>query len=262
MTSAIALSDVSVRLGGALILDRLSLDIDAGSWVGLIGPNGAGKTTALRCVGDAVEFEGRVTVGTDPVAEMTAREVALQVAFVPQHPVLPEGTNVVDYVLLGRTPHRGAMTSESIHDLDVVGDVMHTLDLEGFSGRDVASLSGGELQRVVIARALAQQTPVLLLDEPTTALDIGNQQEVMELIDRLRHERGLTVLSAMHDLTIAGQFTDRLLMMFEGKIVAEGSATDVLTPDLIMRYYGAVVRVEHDRAGGVVVIPLRQPESV
>ena len=262
MTSAIALSDVSVRLGGALILDRLSLDIDAGSWVGLIGPNGAGKTTALRCIGDAVEFEGRVTLGADPVAEMTAREVALQVAFVPQHPVLPEGTTVVDYVLLGRTPHRGPMTSESMHDLDVVGEVMHTLDLGDFSDRDVASLSGGELQRVVIARALAQHTSVLLLDEPTTALDIGNQQEVMELIDRLRRERGLTVLSAMHDLTIAGQFTDRLLMLSEGTIVAEGSASEVLTPDLIRQYYAAAVRVEHDPSGGVVVIPLRRSESV
>ena len=109
MSLSIALSDISVRLGGALILDRLSLDIDAGSWVGLIGPNGAGKTTVLRCIGDAVEFEGRVTLGASPVAEMTAREVALQVAFVPQHPVLPEGTKVVDYVLLGRTPHRGVM---------------------------------------------------------------------------------------------------------------------------------------------------------
>ncbi len=262
MSSSIALSDISVRLGGAVILDRVSLDIGAGSWVGLIGPNGAGKTTVLRCIGDAVEFEGRVTLGASPVAEMTAREVALQVAFVPQHPVLPEGTKVVDYVLLGRTPHRGVMTFESKHDLDVVGDVMDNLNLEDFRGRDVASLSGGELQRVVIARALAQQTPVLLLDEPTTALDIGNQQEVMELIDRLRHERGLTVLSAMHDLTIAGQFTDRLLMLFEGRIVAEGPAPDVLTPDLIEQYYGAAVRVEHDHAGGVVVIPLRQSESV
>ncbi len=262
MTAAIAFSDVSVRLGGALILDRLSLDIDGGSWVGLIGPNGAGKTTVLRCVGDAVEFEGRVNLGAKPVMEMTAREVALEVSLVPQHPVLPEGTNVVDYVLLGRTPHRGAMTSESVHDLDVVGEVMHNLDLGDFSDRDVASLSGGELQRVVIARALAQQTPVLLLDEPTTALDIGNQQEVMELIDRLRHERGLTVLSAMHDLTIAGQFTDRLLMLSEGTIVAEGSASEVLTPDLIRQYYAAAVRVEHDPSGGVVVIPLRRSESV
>lgn len=154
------------------------------------------------------------------------------------------------------------MTSESVHDLDVVGEVMHNLDLGDFSDRDVASLSGGELQRVVIARALAQQTPVLLLDEPTTALDIGNQQEVMELIDRLRHERGLTVLSAMHDLTIAGQFTDRLLMLSEGTIVAEGSASEVLTPDLIRQYYAAAVRVEHDPSGGVVVIPLRRSESV
>lgn len=261
MSSPVALREVSVELGGTLILDRLSLDIAPGSWVGLIGPNGAGKTTALRCIGKAVDFDGEVTLGSMRVGAMAARDVALQVAMVPQHPILPEGMEVVDYVLLGRTPHRGAMISESEHDLRVVGEVMQALDLDEFSHRDVASLSGGELQRVVIARALAQQTTVLLLDEPTTALDIGKQQEVMELIDRLRHERRLTVLSAMHDLTVAGQFTDRLVMMADGRIVAAGAASDVLTPDLIRRYYGAAVRVEGDGAGGVVVIPLRDPGS-
>lgn len=188
---------------------------------------------------------------------MKPQAVAQIVAVVPQHPVVPEGMRVVDYVLLGRTPHHGVMTSDSAHDLAVVGDVLAALDLEEFADREVTTLSGGELQRVVIARALAQQSPVLLLDEPTTGLDIGSQQEVMELIDRIRRERQLTVLSAMHDLTIAGQFTDRLLLLSGGRLVADGDAVEVLTPESIQAHYRAAVDVVDDGTGGVVVIPKR-----
>ncbi len=256
MSVPVALDDVSVQLGGTTILDHLSLEIAAGTWVSMIGPNGAGKTTVLRCITGAVPYQGTVQIGSSVVAEMQVREVARTVAIVPQHPTLPEGMRVVDYVLLGRTPHRGAMTSESEHDLLLVGQVLDALDLERFADRDVATLSGGELQRVVIARALAQDTPILLLDEPTTGLDIGAQQEVMELIDRLRSQRELTVLSAMHDLNVAGQFTERIVLVSGGRVVADGAPGDVLTPELIDRHYGARVRVDQD-AGRVVVVPIR-----
>lgn len=261
MSSAVAVDGVTVELGGSTILDDVSLLIEPGSWVGLIGPNGAGKTTILRCIGRGVDFSGSITIGGVGVAEMHPRAVAQLVAVVPQHPVLPEGMRVVDYVLLGRTPHHGVMTSESGQDLAIVGEVLAALDLEDFANREVTTLSGGELQRVVIARALVQESPVLLLDEPTTALDIGSQQEVMELIDRIRRERQLTVLSAMHDLTIAGQFTDRLLLLSGGRIAAEGRAADVLTPESIHSHYGARVEVVGDGSGGVVVIPIRQAAS-
>ncbi len=252
----ITLDNVSVELGGAMILDEVSLDVAAGSWVAMIGPNGAGKTTVLRCISGAVAYDGTVRLGSTDATELHVKNVATMVATVPQHPTLPEGMRVVDYVLLGRTPHRGAMTSESTHDLLTVGQVLEALDLGGFADRDVATLSGGELQRVVIARALAQDTPILLLDEPTTGLDIGAQQEVMELVDRLRRDRELTVLSAMHDLTIAGQFSERLVLVSGGSVVADGAATEVLTPELIHRHYGATVRVEEDE-GRIEVIPIR-----
>jgi len=256
VSSPLSLSGVSVELGGSTILDGVSLDVEAGSWVGLIGPNGAGKTTLLRCINNGVPFAGTVAIDAATVTGMGAREVARRVAVVPQHPVLPEGMRVIDYVLLGRTPHHGVMTAESAHDLLVVSQVLEALDLEGFADRDVATLSGGELQRVVIARALAQQTPILLLDEPTTGLDIGKQQEVLELIDRLRRGGELTVVSAMHDLTLAGQFTDRLILLSAGRVVADGSASEVLTPEAIRDHYGAAVRVVDDD-GGLVVIPIR-----
>ncbi len=257
MSSTVSLAGLSVDLGGSRILDGVSLDITPGSWVGLVGPNGAGKTTMLRSIGNAVPFSGVVTIDETNVAEMRPAEVARLVAVVPQHPTIPEGMRVVDYVLLGRTPHRGGLAAESVHDRVVVGEVLAALELGPFAGREVATLSGGELQRVAIARALAQETPVLLLDEPTTGLDIGSQQEVLELIDRIRADRELTILSAMHDLTVAGQFADRLVLVAGGSVVADGRAVDVLTPESIREHYGAVVEVIDDGGGGVIVIPVR-----
>ncbi len=256
MNAGLTMAGATVSFNGATILDDVTFVVDPGSWVGLIGPNGAGKTTILRCFSAAVAAQGRVEVGARPVGAMDATEVARAVAVVPQHPTLPEGMRVIDYVLLGRTPHRGPMSSESEHDLSVVHEVLGVLDLESFAGRSVSTLSGGELQRAVIGRALAQETPVLLLDEPTTGLDIGRQQEVMELVDELRRERWLTVLSALHDLTIAGQFPDSLVLVSAGRVAATGTAREVLTEGAIEEHYRASVRVIDDERG-VVVIPLR-----
>jgi iron complex transport system ATP-binding protein len=153
-----------------------------------------------------------------------------------------------------------AVTGPSLHDLDVVATILEALTLSVFMDRDVTTLSGGELQRVVIARALAQESPILLLDEPTTALDVGKQQEVLELVDRLRRERTLTVVSAMHDLTIAAQLPNRLAMLAEGEVVAEGDGRAVLDPALIRTHYSANVKILDDGSGGIVVVPLRSQE--
>ena len=136
---------------------------------------------------------------------------------VPQNPVIPDGMTVLDYVLLGRTPYISAWGTESGRDLRVAGRVLAELDLESMADRVLQSLSGGELQRVVLARALAQEAPVLLLDEPTTALDVGHQQQVLELVDQLRATRSIAVLAAMHDLTLAAQYADRLMLLVDGR---------------------------------------------
>ena len=193
---------------------------------------------------------------------MKRRDLARSVALVPQHPVLPLGMRVVDYVLLGRTPHVHAVTGPSVHDLDVIATILEALTLSALMDRDVTTLSGGELQRAVIARALAQESPILLLDEPTTALDVGKQQEVLELVDQLRKERTLTVVSAMHDLTIAAQFPDRLIMLANGDVVAEGDGRSVLDPALIRAHYSANVKILDDGAGGIVVVPIRSQEPM
>lgn len=257
MSGALRLRNVSVRFNGSQILDAVSLDVDEGEWIGLLGPNGAGKTTLLRAISGVVDYDGTVTTGEDDVSDLGRRDLARVVALVPQNPVLPLGMRVVDYVLLGRTPHSQILAGPSAHDLDAVASVLDSLELAEFLDREVTTLSGGELQRVVIARALSQESPLLLLDEPTTALDVGRQQDVLELVDRLRRSRSLTVISAMHDLTIAGQFPDRLVMLSSGSIVAEGDARLVLDPDLIRSHYGAEVRILDDGSGGIVVVPVR-----
>ena len=262
MTAALSLGGIGVRFNGTTVLDSVDLSVECGEWVGLVGPNGAGKTTLLRTVTGAVAFDGSVEINGADVSTLKRRQLARSVALVPQQPVLPPGMRVVDYVLLGRTPHLGEVTGPSRHDLDVVAGVLDALSLSPFVDRDVTTLSGGELQRVVIARALAQESPILLLDEPTTALDIGKQQAVLELVDGLRRQRTLTVVSAMHDLTIACQFPDRLVMLAAGHVVAEGSGVDVLRPDLIRDHYGADVKILDDGSGGIVVVPVRSQEDI
>ena len=260
MSAAVVTSGLSVRFNGTRILDAVDLEVTPGEWVGIIGPNGAGKTTLLRAIAGSVDFSGAISVDGVRTGALKRSAIARSVALVPQHPVLPPGMRVVDYVVLGRTPHLHAVTGPSRHDLDVVRGILDALDLTSFGDRDVTTLSGGELQRAVIGRALAQESPILLLDEPTTALDIGRQQDVLELVDRLRRERTLTVISAMHDLTIAAQFPDRLVMLSGGKVVAEGDAPLVLNPAQIRTYYGAEVRIIDDDSGGIVVVPVRSQE--
>lgn len=254
--TAITLRDVSVAYNGTRVLDAFDLEVPSGSWVCLIGPNGSGKTTALRAIAGIVGFGGTVWIGDAAPNELARRAVAREVAMVPQVPVIPEGMAVLDYVLMGRTPYIPYLGTEKKRDLEITSSVLEELDLSALAARRMGSLSGGELQRAVFARALVQEAPILLLDEPTTGLDVGHQQQVLELVDALRAHRELTVVSSMHDLTVAGQFADRLVLLSAGRVVASGSAADVLTEGRIREHYGATVRVVHDD-GGVSVIPVR-----
>jgi len=165
---------------------------------------------------------------------------------------------VSQYVLLGRAPHLGYLGKESSFDRRVVRDVLRRLVLEELAARPLEKLSGGERQRAAIARALAQRAPVLLIDEPTTSLDVGRQQSVLELIDQLRKEQELTVIAAMHELTLAGQYADRLALLVEGRLVAVGSAAEVLTEPAISAHYGAEVKVIDLNGSGPAVVPVRR----
>ena len=178
---------------------------------------------------------------------------ARKLAYVPQTPVIPAGMLVSDYVLLGRTPHRGVFAAETAHDRRIAGEVLDRLDLGSFGDRTVQSLSGGERQRAVMARALAQQAEILLLDEPTTALDLGHQQDVLELVDALRRERGLTVIATLHDLTLAARYGDRIAILAQGRVAETGPSVEVLTVQNIATHFGAAVRIVDDPEGPVIV---------
>ena len=249
--AAIAIAGLSVRLGAATVLDRLDLEVAAGEWLNVIGPNGAGKTTLLRAILGSAPFAGAVRVAG--LADRRPAARARMLAYVPQTPVMPAGMAVIDYVLLGRTPHRGVFAGDSARDLKVAGEVLDRLDLGPLAGRELRSLSGGERQRAVLARALAQQAPVLLLDEPTTALDLGHQQDVLELVEELRREAGLTVVATLHDLTLAARYGDRVALLAGGRIVERGDPARVLTPDTIAEHFDARVRVIEDVHGPVIV---------
>lgn len=256
----IAASGLSVAYNGTRVVADLDLTVREGSWVALIGPNGAGKTTVLRAVAGLQAFEGELRIGSADVKRASRRSLGRLVAYVPQRPVLPDGMTVTDYVLMGRNPYIDYFSTESNTDLDAVEEALIRLDLIDFSGRDLGSLSGGEAQRVVLARALAQRAPVLLLDEPTSELDIGHQQQVLELVEQLRSEMDLTVLSTMHDLTLAGQYSHEFVLLDQGRAVARGSAEEVLRADLIERFYRASVDVL-STAAGLVVVPARRPRE-
>jgi cobalamin transport system ATP-binding protein len=247
----IALERVEVRLGGRLA--GVSLEVPRGGWTTLIGPNGAGKSTLLRAVAGLVAYGGAIAVDGADLRAVGARRRARLLASVPQTPLLPPDMTVGEYVLLGRTAHLGLLGRTGAADRRAAAAAAERLDLEALAGRRLDALSGGERQRAVLARAIAQDAPVLLLDEPTTALDIGRQQEALELVGELRAERGLTVLGAMHDLTLAGQYAERLALLDDGRLVAHGPPAEVLTEETIARHYRARVRVTRIDASPVVV---------
>ena len=243
------------------VLRGVDLDVAEGEWVAIIGPNGSGKSTLLRAVaGTLPSATGSIKVNGN-TDDTSAKRRSRLVAMVHQNPVIPDGMTVLDYVLLGRTPYIPTWGKETPKDLEVAYRVLAELDLESMFDRVLHSLSGGELQRVVLGRALAQEGPVLLLDEPTTALDVGHQQQVLELVDHLRATRAITVLAAMHDLTLAAQYADRLDLLVAGRTVATGPAREVLTADLLREHYGAEVTILQSPTGGVVVAPRRRAGS-
>jgi len=258
--TALALDRVSVSLGGARVVDHLSCVVEPGEWVAVIGPNGAGKTTALRAIAGLVDYDGAIRVHDAEARTIARKELARRIALVPQVPVIPGDISVRGYVMLGRTPHVGYFGTEGRADHHAVDAALDQLDLQDFAQRRLDTLSGGERQRATLARALAQDAPLLLLDEPTAALDMGRQQQVLEIVDRLRTSRNLTVVSTMHDLTLAGQYADRLLLLDGGRLVAAGGADDVLTRELITEHYGAEVAVVDAPGSGFVVVPVRRPQ--
>ena len=225
--SALRVENLGVTIEGTAILTDISVYAAPGEWLGVIGPNGAGKSTLLHAACGVVGFTGRVLLGGDPLETLDRRACASRVALVPQTPVVPPGMSVVDYVLLGRTPHRSALGAESDNDRAVVVEVLRQLDLVRFARRLLTTLSGGERQRVLLARALAVQADVLLMDEPLANLDPPHQSDWLRLVRTLRAQ-GTTIISVLHEVTMA-LHADEMVLMVQGRIAHQGACASPAT---------------------------------
>jgi len=254
---------VSIRIEGlvvgydaAPVLAGVTLDVAGGEFVGIVGPNGSGKTTLLRSVARVLTpASGAVLIDGKDVSEIPARELARQLGVVPQDTVPAFDFTALEIVLMGRSPHLGRFQLEGAKDMAIAERAMRQTGTLGIAGRPFAALSGGERQRVVIARALAQEPRVVLLDEPTSHLDISYQFEILNLIRRLNREEGITVLAVLHDLNLAAQYCDRLVMLGGRQIQAVGSPAAVLTAENVKRVYGAEVWIRrHPTSGRPYVI--------
>ena len=253
----VELRDVLVRYGDCVALDGVSHDVDPGEWLGLIGANGAGKSTLLRALARLVRYHGSIRIHGGETHSLSRREFARLVAYVPQNPQFPAHMRAIDYVALGRTPYQGYFGAESEHDRERCAALLDRLGMSHLILRPLSTMSGGELQRLVLSRALAQEAPILLLDEPTSAMDLGRRVEALELVDELRVERQLTVVSTLHDLTLAAQFVDRVLLLAKGRVVADGVPDDVLVEESLNEHFDVRVEILRSANSGIVVVPRR-----
>lgn len=250
-----ALQAEALQGGPNLLIDGLHLHLRPGERVALIGPNGSGKSTLLRLLArQLVPRGGAVHLHGHDLARLGRRETARTLGLLPQSQALPEGVSVRELVMRGRYPHRGPLAQPTRQDRDIVEQALADTGLSALSGRDVAELSGGERQRAWIALALAQQPRVLLLDEPTTYLDLAHAHEALSLLCRLASARDMTLLMVLHDLQQASRFATRVLALQQGKIIAVGTPAEVITPDFLHRTYGLQARVLPDEKTGTLLI--------
>ncbi|MGB3847155.1 MAG: ABC transporter ATP-binding protein [Sphingopyxis sp.] len=239
----LALEHVGVTLGRRAVVANVSAAFAPGTLTGIVGPNGAGKSTLARAMLALVPATGRVTLDGDDVAAMPRAALARRIAYLPQGQTLHWPLTVERLVGLGRLPHLAPMSKIGAADADAIARAMVRADVAGLRNRIATELSGGERARVLFARALAVEAPALIADEPLASLDPGHQIDVMELM-RAEADAGALVIAVLHDLTMAARYCDRLLLIDEGAIVADGAPADVLTPDLLRRVYGIDARVE------------------
>ncbi|MEU4361479.1 ABC transporter ATP-binding protein [Promicromonospora sp. NPDC023987] len=248
--------DVSVVLGGTEVVHGASLTVEPGTVVGLVGPNGSGKSSLLRTLYRTVRpSRGAVRVDGTDVRTLSGRQHARQVAVMLQDPNTDFDLSVHEVVLLGRAPHHASFGRDTAEDLRVADDAMRRAGIDDLAGRMVGTLSGGQRQRVMLARALTQQSPVLVLDEPSNHLDINHQLELMSTVRSL----GRTVIAALHDLNLAAQYCDRVVVLDAGAVAADGPPSVTFTPELVHAVFGVEARVLEDAHGRVLAF--RQPQS-
>jgi iron complex transport system ATP-binding protein len=246
------------RADAPLVVDEVSLVITPGDLTGILGPNGSGKTTLLKMLsGTLAPSSGTITFDRRPLTEWKRRDLARRIALVPQETHAPFDFTVLDIVLMGRFPHLGTFALEGPADLSIAKQALASTGTSAFEHRPFATLSGGEKQRVVIASALAQSPELLLLDEPTASLDLGHQLDVELLLAGLNRDRGVTMVLSTHDLNLAAALCRQLILLRDGRVIAQGPTDEVLTPETVRALYGVEADVHrHPLAGHLTVTPL------
>ncbi len=236
----VEMQEVSLGYNHKPVMKDLTLRASPGQLVGLIGPNGSGKSTIIRALSRVIHpRSGKISLGGKDITKITRRDLARLVGVVPQMPLLPSTFTAFEIVLMGRNPHLGLFQSEGQQDWAIAWQAMEKTATQSLASRRVNELSGGEIQCLLIARVLVQETKAILLDEPTANLDIGRQAEILDLIKTLCLEKNSTVLAALHDLNMAAQYCDRIFLINEGRLHAEGTPVEVITDRNIKQIYGA-----------------------
>lgn len=253
----ISLSDVSVHYGDQPVVQNISFDIRQGKVMVLIGPNGSGKTTIIRGITGSVKLSGgQIKYDGKNLADLSETERAKYLSVVPQNSLLPDGFSVYETVAMGRTPYLGLLGKLSEEDRRRVDEAIRETAIFDLRKKDVRSLSGGEQQRVILARALAQDTPVMILDEPTTHLDLNHTIGILSLVRNLSREKGTAVLIVLHDLNLAARFADEIIILKQGNILAMGTPEEVLTENnLTAVYHVPMIVFRHDGISTPIVLP-------
>jgi iron complex transport system ATP-binding protein len=260
---ALQAEDLTLGYDRTTVLEHLDLAIEAGTVTTLIGANGCGKSTLLKAFGRLLApAAGTVRLDGTPITGLSTREVARRLAVLPQRPLTPAATSVADLVMRGRHPHQHLLRPWTPADQALVAEAMAATGVSEVAQKDVNELSGGQLQRAWIALVLAQDTPTILLDEPTTFLDLAHQLDVLRLVRRINAERGSTIVMVLHDLSLAARFSGRLVVLHDGSVLADGKPWDVLTPGVLQVAFGLAADVIPDpRTGTPLVVPL-EPSPV
>ena len=244
MAPLLKLQNLSVSYGQRLALQNITMQVPLGKVMALIGPNGAGKSTLIRAASGILPgYGGSIHINRDEISDLTTMQRARSIAVVPQAVSLPPAFTAWETVLMGRTPYLNFLGQTSASDENIVRDALARVDALDFADRRVGELSGGEQQRILLARALAQSTPILLLDEPTAHLDMQYQVSLMQTISRLAHDDNLAVMIALHDLNIASRYADLVALLIQGRLNAVGEPAEVLTAERISNAYHLPVEV-------------------
>ena len=238
-STALHVKDLSVGYGERTVLDTLNVDIKRGTVTSIVGPNGCGKSTLLRTMSRLLNpTKGEIVLDGKSIHDIPTRKLATQLGLLPQTPIAPDGIVVADLVGRGRTPHQGILGRWSQQDYDIVAEALETTGISDLAERSIDELSGGQRQRVWIAMALAQRTDTLLLDEPTTYLDVKHQLDVLDLLTELNRDRGTTIVMVLHDLNLAARYSDELVAVSGGKVFAHGHPREVITKENVKSVFG------------------------